>query len=497
MKFFKDISIRLKISLGFSLVFVVIVLFILLFFPARQKSFAQQALKDKGISIAHMLATNIASAMEFDDTTSIIDAFTGATQDEDVRYIAVYDRQGNIFASFNYLSNSRITLSKDEAEIVGNMMNIQFSIESEDSELGYLIIGMTLERINSEISTYRLIVLIFGLFILIIGIFSGVLIGKTITHSIDMLVQRASEISKRTGDLTAKIPVDSKDEVGKLGNAFNGMIDGLRGIISNVLETANEVSEMVRQLSVSSQDINATLEEVSSTVQEISAGSARTAQRVGETSNVVEEMTSQIVSITQDSQVAVEKMNQISDAVGDTMEVINELAKRSTEIQEFVKIIGDIANQTNLLALNASIEAARAGDAGRGFTVVAEEVKKLAEDSADAADQIGHLINDIIDKVDSAVTNMQTSTDKVMEGKTVITDVSTRIQDVMAKGAKGVEEKISEISAMSENSASATEETSAATEEIASSMEQMTSLIQLLIEREDELRELVGRFKVE
>ncbi|RKZ25337.1 hypothetical protein DRQ29_06475 [bacterium] len=201
--------------------------------------------------------------------------------------------------------------------------------------------------------------------------------------------------------------------------------------------------------------------------------------------------------MTQDSQVAVEKMNQISEAVSDTMDVINELAKHSTEIQEFVKIISDIANQTNLLALNASIEAARAGEAGRGFTVVAEEVKKLAEDSADAADQIGHLINDIIDKVDSAVTNMRTSTEKVMEGKTVITDVSTRIQDVMAKGAKDVEEKISEISSMAENSASATEETSAATEEIASSMEQMTSLIQILIKREDELKELVGKFKVE
>jgi len=497
MKFFKDLSIRLKISLSFVLAFVVIVLFILIFFPARQKYFAQQSLKDKGVSIAHMLATNIAPAMEFDDTTSVIDGFVGAAQDTDIQYIVVYDKQGNIFASYNFIGNSKIALSKGEAKIVGNTMNISVPIKSGDNELGSLLIGLTLQRINHQISTYRLLVLLFGLFILIIGGLAGVLVGKTITHSIEMLVARTSEISKRTGDLTTKISVDSKDEVGKLGNAFNEMIDGLRGIIVNVLETANEVSEMVKQLSASSQDINATLEEVSSTVQEISAGSARTAQRVGETSRVVEEMTSQIVSITQDSQVAVEKMNQISEAVSDTMDVINELAKHSTEIQEFVKIISDIANQTNLLALNASIEAARAGEAGRGFTVVAEEVKKLAEDSADAAEQIGHLINDIIDKVDSAVTNMRTSTEKVMEGKTVITDVSTRIQDVMAKGAKDVEEKISEISSMAENSASATEETSAATEEIASSMEQMTSLIQILIRREDELKELVGKFKVE
>ncbi|RKZ30103.1 hypothetical protein DRQ33_08165 [bacterium] len=496
IRLFNDLSVKFKIAISFAMVFLVVVIFILIFFPARQRVLAQEALKDKGTSIANMLATNIAPAIEFDDTTSVINAFTGATRDEDLEYIAVFDNYGNLFASYNFYGRTETLFGKKGVSIQENLMIISVPVTSGEYELGKLILGMSLERINKQISKYRQLVLLMGIIILLLGGFAGLLMGGTITKPIQTLLKRTVELSKRTGDLTAKVPISSKDEVGELGTSFNNMIDGLRGIIEKVLLTANEVSEMVKQLSSSSQDINATLQEVSSTVQEISAGSARTAQQVSETSRVVEEMTSSIVSLTQDSQAAVEKMNMISETVTDTMNVINQLAEHSSEIQEFVKIISDIANQTNLLALNASIEAARAGEAGRGFTVVAEEVKKLAEDSAEAADQIGHLINDIISKIDAAVNNMKQSTKTVQEGKTVITDVSTRIQDIMAAGAKDVEDKISEISAMSENAASATEETSAATEEIASSMEQMTHLIQLLITREDELRELVGRFKV-
>lgn len=497
MQFIKKLSVRLKISLSFLIAFLCIVIFILLFFPAKQRSLSQKALADKTLSIGKMLAVNIAPGLEFEDTEMVNEAFSGAAQDEDLKFIALFDTQGKLFASYNFFqSQVNIAVPEGETAVRSDMLIVNTPVESAGQKLGNLLVGMSLERINKQATRYRILVIIVSVAILVLGALLGLWIGKTMTSPMNALIERATEISNRAGDLTTHIPVQSEDEVGKLGAAFNHMIEGLRGMIVKVLDTSNDVSELVKQLTVSYEDIGATTEEVSSTIQEISTGAAQTAKRVDETARVIDEMTSSVVSLVSSSQQAVEKMNAISEATSETMRVIEELAAYSERIGEFVNVISDIADQTNLLALNASIEAARAGEAGRGFTVVAGEVKKLAEDSGEAANQISKLISDISKKVNDAVENMTTSAMKVEEGKEVISSVSKQIQDVVSTGARRVEDKITEIAAMSENAASATEETSAATEEITSSMEQMNTLIQQLYERAIELRELVGKFNV-
>lgn len=497
MTFINKLSVKLKIALSFLIAFLIIVIFILLFFPAKQKAQAKQALKDKTISISQMLAASVAPGLEFDDTDMVNDAFESAAQDEDLKFIVIFDSDKNMFASYNYLaSQMNFMVPEGKAIIQGDLLIASTAVESAGMRLGTLYIGMSLDRINAQVVGYRMLVIFMGIIILLLGVFVGWWVGRTITLPMVFLADRASEISDRAGDLTSQILVSAEDEVGMLGSAFNRMLDGLRSMIIKVLDTANDVSELVKQLTVSSQDISATTQEVSSTVQEISTGAAQTAKRVDETTHVMEEMTSSVVSLASDSQQAVDKMNDISATVANAMNIVEELAAHSLKIGEFVSVISDIANQTNLLSLNASIEAARAGEAGRGFTVVAEEVKKLAEDSGEAAGQISRLISDIRKKVDAAVENMRASAEKVNEGREVISSVSSQIQDVVSKGARGVEEKITEIAVMSENAASATEETSAATEEITSSMEQMNTLIQQLYARATDLHELVSKFNV-
>ena len=499
MNFFKNLSVRLKISLSFLFAVLVIVIFILIFFPAKQASLARKSLEDKASSISKMLAVNVAPGLEFDDTEMVNEAFVSASQDNDLKFIVVFNTKNELFASYNYSqTNESMIMSVPEGKsaMKGDMMIVNVPINSAGKKVGNLFLAMSLARINRQIVNYRLIVIVGGIIILLLAALAGMKIGKMITNPIKSLNERAVAISQRAGDLATHIPVLTSDEVGELGNAFNSMLEGLRVMIIKVLETANDVSELVKQLTVSYQDIGATTQEVSATIQEISTSTARTAKRVEETTHVIEDMTENVVTLVKSSQQAVEKMNAISESVEETMSVVEELAAYSIKIGEFVSVISEIASQTNLLALNASIEAARAGEAGRGFTVVAEEVKKLAEDSGEAANQISKLIGDISKKTDAAVQNMKSSAEKVEEGKKVITGVSEQIRDVVSAGAHSVEEKITEIAAMSENAASATEETSAATEEITSSMEQMNTLIEQLYNRAAQLRELVGEFKV-
>ncbi len=492
----KRLSLRFKISLSFVLAFAALVVFILIFFPAQQSLQVRKALEDKTLSIAKMVAMNVAPGLEFEDKEMVQEAFRSAAQDPDLDFIAVFDNDNNLFAAYNFRQSFGIASVKEGMSISGDLLLCKLPVTSEGMRLGYLLVGMSLSRIKGQIARYRALVVVVSVLVLVFGGLLGFLVGGAIAKPMVTLAQRSAEISERAGDLTTQIPVVTQDEVGQLAAAFNKMIAGLRGMIVKVLQTANDVSEMVKKLSISSQDISATTQEVSSTIQEISAGAAKTAQRVDETSKVMEEMVSSVATITQSVQEAVEKINEISRSVDAAMAVVEELAAYSDKIGEFVNVISDIANQTNLLALNASIEAARAGEAGRGFTVVAEEVKKLAENSGDAANEINRLIADIREKIDDAVERMKASSRRVEEGKEVIANVSSQVEGIMTRGARRVEEKISEIAAMSEDAASATEETSAATEEITSSMEQMNTLIQQLYSRAAELRELVAKFKV-
>jgi len=340
------------------------------------------------------------------------------------------------------------------------------------------------------------------------------------------------------GDLTVRAPVVRADEIGMLAEDCNGLIESLALIASGVRRSAESVSAAAAQLSASSQEISSSTMEISSSVQQIAHGAELQSRKVEETSGAMESINSTTGEVSQQADEAartseeaarvaetgekatgeaVVKMDEVQSAIQTLAASVELLGQRSGEIGTIVDVITSIADQTNLLSLNAAIEAARAGESGRGFSVVAEEVRKLAEGSGKAAEQIGDLIKEVQQETAKAVQYMQIGMREVAEGSDVvgrtgeslrhITDAVSRtallaeqIAHAMAEQAgktSAVDKAMHDIAAVVEENAASAEQTAAAAEEQTACMEEITSSAQELSDMAQRLEDSVHTFKVD
>jgi PAS domain S-box-containing protein len=329
-----------------------------------------------------------------------------------------------------------------------------------------------------------------------------------LSNKTDEMLNVMNQFAK--GDLTVELVIEKDDQIGKLFNGFNKSVKNIGNLISSVTEAvqatasaANEISSSTEQMAAGAQEQSAQATEVAGAVEEMTKTIYETTKNTGQAT----EASKNSGRVAKEGGKVVEEtihgMNRIAEVVRKSAETVQALGKSSDQIGEIVQVIDDIADQTNLLALNAAIEAARAGEQGRGFAVVADEVRKLAERTTKATKEIATMIKQIQKDTSGAVESMEQGTKEVEVGKQLAEKAGTSLQEII-HGAEQVLDIVSQVAAASEEQSSASEQISKNIESISSVTQESASGIQQIAHASEDLnrltlnlQELVARFKVD
>ncbi|BAH43243.1 putative methyl-accepting chemotaxis protein [Brevibacillus brevis NBRC 100599] len=424
-------------------------------------------------------------------------------------------------------------LVRDECTPVGELF-IQKA--QEFVSLEQKLLEQDIVELERGIQSTKLLVVLLSALALLTGVGIAFMIGRAISHPVLLITQAAEQIA--AGNLAqADISIKNRDEIGELARHFIQMKHNLQDLLERVSFHSQQVAASSEELIASSELTHQTAEHVSQSIQGIAAGAE---QQVNDAENATQLAVSisqvmQQVSTSMEHAISssveanktategnevvaksIEQMKEINERVSSSTEVVNMLGEKSKEVGSIVSIITEIASQTNLLALNAAIEAARAGEQGRGFAVVADEVRKLAEQSAQAASQIASIIGDIQRDTEKAIHVMSQGDVAVQEGVImieqagvafhkilgVVDEVSKRTQEMSGQinkandGTVSVVEFIEGISHVSRMAAENTQSVVASVQEQTASMEQITTASSTLAEMAEELQHSIRKFQL-
>jgi methyl-accepting chemotaxis protein len=401
---------------------------------------------------------------------------------KDKEAISAINKNIDIYAAgfykvYTQIKSGEISTTQDANKAIGQYKEATRQSEAMVTDFAKQMDKVMIEQVTDAIADsdkIQMAMLVIAAVATVIALLQSIVVIRSITAPLSRAVSVADTIA--AGDLTAKVEVTSTDEIGHLMMAMKTMSENLHNIISQVSTASLQVAAAASQLN--------------STAVRTSAGAGEVAAQTGTVATAGEEMSATSGAIAQNCQMAadgakraaqsaqsgavvVEKtvsvMGQIADTVLESAKTVESLGARSDHIGQIIGTIEDIADQTNLLALNAAIEAARAGEQGRGFAVVADEVRALAERTTKATKEIGEMIKAIQNETKGAVAAMEQGVHQVETGTSEAAKSGAALRDIL--------EQINDVVMQVNQIATAAEEQTATTSEISSGMQQIILVV--------------------
>ena len=462
----------------------------------------------------------------------------------------IFSPDGNVLAGLNQSHDSiRRTVAPGSLLVTDDDDRVRATAPILDADaqlLGHIEIDFSKQFLHEKVAASSAYSMLIALLIIAGMVVIGFLFGRYIGSRIEHIARIAEGIS--TGDIDQTVEINSNDEIGLLATAFKkliGYIEELaraaeriaandltvtivpkseKDVLGNsFLTMAHNLTGIVNQLQVSVTDLGGMAGEISSSAERMANGAREQTDQVSQVSAAVEQMAATIAessknasNVTEASQGAsetatlggevvtetIQGMQRINQVVRDSADSITRLARSTDDIGDIVKVIDDIADQTNLLALNAAIEAARAGEQGRGFAVVADEVRKLAERTGKATAEINAMIKGIQIQTDEAVQTMKAGIEEVDRGRDLTDKAGNSLNEIVTMSQR-VMDMIRQIAAASEEQAAAADEisrnivsVSSIAGETASGAEQSAAAARRLNQQADGLHRMVSVFRV-